>query len=73
VHAIQSGVVLGYTGMVEYLVKEYAKSMKEDVKVIATGGLSYVVEKLTDIFYTTDEMLTMEGLKMIGELYTKSE
>lgn len=73
VHAIQSGVVLGYTGMIEYLVKEYKKSMSSDAKVIATGGLSYVVEKLTDIFYATDEMLTMEGLKTIGELYTKSE
>lgn len=72
VHAIQSGVVLGYTGMIEYLVKEYQKSMSSDTKVIATGGLCYVVENLTNIFYATDEMLTMEGLKTIGELYTES-
>lgn len=69
VHAIQSGVVLGYTGMVEYLVNAYAREMNSEVHVIATGGLSYVMEGLTDIFYDMNEMLTMEGLRLIGEKY----
>ncbi|MDZ7774500.1 MAG: type III pantothenate kinase [Bacteroidales bacterium] len=54
VHAIQSGVVLGYAGMVEYLVKEYAREMNSEPKVIATGGLSYVMEGLTDLFFDTE-------------------
>lgn len=70
VHAIQSGVVLGYTGLVEYLVKAYQEKMNNQAKVIATGGLSYVVEDLTSIFYETNHMLTLEGLRIIGEKFT---
>ena len=68
-HAMQSGIVLGYAGMVEHLVKEYAKAMNSDVKVIATGGLSYVMKDVTTLFYDTNEILTMEGLRLIGEKY----
>jgi len=68
-HSMQSGIVLGYAGMVEYLVKEYAKAMQCEVKVIATGGLSYVMKDVTSIFHDFNEMLTMEGLRIIGEKY----
>ncbi len=68
-HAMQSGIVLGYAGLVEHLVNEYAKAMQCEVKVIATGGLSYVMKDVTSIFHDFNEMLTMEGLRLIGEKY----
>lgn len=69
VHAVQSGVVLGYVGMIEYMVEQIRKELSGSTTVIATGGLSYVMEDLTDIFDTVDPFLTMEGLRLIGERY----
>lgn len=74
VSAIQSGVVLGYKGLVEHLVK----SMKADVqkisgdeensiKVVATGGLNSVLKPITDCFTVVEKDLTLQGLHLIFE------
>lgn len=67
VHAIQSGIVLGYIGRVEYLVENIKKSLKGDTKVIATGGLSEVIAPLTNKFTTIEPWLTLGGLRLIAE------
>ncbi len=69
IHAVQSGVVLGYIGMIEYMVTNIKKELKGPTTVISTGGLSYVMEDLTDLFDTVDPNLTLEGLRLIGEKY----
>lgn len=61
VQAIQAGVVLGYTGLVERLVG----SMKAELggaKVVATGGLCRVLSGLTDAFDAVEPNLTLDGL-----------
>src|SRR5512147_2072832 len=40
IHTMQSGVVLGFAGLVEGLVKRLKRELGEDAKVIATGGLA---------------------------------
>lgn len=67
VHAIQSGIVLGYVGMVEYLVENIKKELKGETKVIATGGLSEVIAPLTNKFTTIEPWLTLDGLRLIAE------
>lgn len=67
VHAIQSGIVLGYVGMVEFLIESIKKELKGDTKVIATGGLSEVIAPLTDKFTTIKPWLTLDGLRLIAE------
>lgn len=69
VHAVQSGVVFGYVGMIEYMIRNIRKELTGPVTVIATGGLAYVMDGLTDVFDTVDPVLTMEGLRLIGERY----
>ncbi|MCF8308548.1 MAG: type III pantothenate kinase [Bacteroidales bacterium] len=69
VHAVQSGVVFGYVGMIEYMIRNIRKELNGPVTVIATGGLSHVMNGLTDAFDTVDSLLTMEGLRLIGEHY----
>ncbi len=74
VESIQSGVVLGFKGLVEYLVSEMKNDLfhstgdkPEEVKVIATGGLNSVVSKISNIFDDVDNNLTLKGLKVIAD------
>lgn len=69
VHAIQSGVVMGYTGLVKYLVEAIKTALSDEAKVIGTGGLVQTLPDIKDIFYDINPMLTMEGLRIIGQEY----
>lgn len=66
-HAIQSGVVLGHVGLVEYLVDRIKAELNGPTQVIATGGLSEVVAPLTDRFTAIEPWLTLDGLRLLAE------
>ena len=68
VHAIQSGIVHGYCGLVDYMIKKTEEETKLKLKVIATGGLAPVIAPQIDSIHYIEENLTLEGLKMIAEL-----
>ncbi len=65
-HAIQSGILIGYTGMVTHMIQTIKKEIGEDCKVIATGGLSSILTSLEKEFDDIDRMLTLEGLVVIA-------
>ncbi len=61
--AMQSGIYWGYIGLVEGTVAKIKAEMGEnDAFVIATGGLSTLYDKGTDIFDVIDQDLIMKGL-----------
>ena len=63
IDCMQAGLVYGYIGQVEYIVKKIKEELKEpNVKVIATGGFSkLLIEDLSCIdIYVPD--LTLEGI-----------
>lgn len=62
IHAIQSGVVYGFTGLVDSIIERTQNELNESLTVVATGGLSTVIAPLTKHIQTTDEMLTLDGL-----------
>lgn len=71
--AIQSGIVLGYSFLVEGLVARMKKEiasleggLESDVRVVATGGLNSVLKPITMAFQDYDENLTLLGLRKIG-------
>ncbi len=66
-HAIQAGVVYGYTGLVEYMIARIKEDLQVDLQVIATGGLCDVIAPLTRVFTYVDKDLTLRGLKLIAE------
>jgi type III pantothenate kinase len=66
VHAIQSGVLIGYIGLVEKLIARYKSEWNPHAIVIATGGLNHVLEPLRDLFYEVHPNLTLDGLHEIG-------
>ncbi|KKY01647.1 MULTISPECIES: type III pantothenate kinase [Paraclostridium] len=66
VSAMQSGIIYGYVGLVDKIIAMMKKELgNEDIKVIATGGLSSLIASETDSIDCVDKNLTLEGLKII--------
>lgn len=59
------GVFWGYVAMMEGLVERLRAQIGRPVKVIATGGLSVLFDKHTDLFDIIAPDLTIEGLAMM--------
>ena len=68
VHAIQSGMLFGYAGLVEGMVARFRKELGAATKVIGTGGLVELVAAETDVIEILAPWLTLEGLRIIWEL-----
>ena len=66
IHAIQSGVIYGFTGLVDSIVERTKKELRKEITVVATGGLSSVVGSLTKSIKTIEPMLTLDGLVLIN-------
>ncbi|AIQ55596.1 type III pantothenate kinase [Paenibacillus borealis] len=66
VHAMQAGIIFGYAGQVEGIVRRIKLEMNAPVlKVIATGGLAPLIAGETDCIDEVNPMLTLEGLRII--------
>lgn len=68
IHAIQSGLVLGYAGLVDRMVSLTEAEISGKLKVIATGGLSQVLKNLSERIGLIDENLTLDGLRYMATL-----
>lgn len=68
VHSMQSGIVYGYVGQVDYIVKRMKKEMNEEnIKVIATGGLARMIAAESETIDEINGLLTLDGLRIIYE------
>lgn len=70
IHAMQSGVFLGYVALVEGLVTRIKAAMNEKtpIKVIGTGGLAPLFQQATPAIDLIAPELTLEGLRIIYAL-----
>lgn len=67
--AIQSGVIYGAVGQVKYMIDRIKRETGlEDAKVIATGGLSHIVNDVENVFDYIDRELSLKGLYEIYKL-----
>ncbi|AHW59680.1 pantothenate kinase [Draconibacterium orientale] len=66
IHAIQSGIIFGYTGLVDSMIERTEKELGVSLNVVATGGLSAVIAPLTKNIKACEPMLTLEGLVQIN-------
>ncbi|PKQ64925.1 pantothenate kinase [Labilibaculum filiforme] len=71
VHAIQAGIVLGYKGLIESLLIGMKQEMEGKTTAIATGGLASVMLPILTHFDHHEPMLTLDGLKIIGNKFYK--
>jgi len=68
VSSMQSGIIYGYVGEVDYIVRRMKKEMKDDnIKVIATGGLARLIASESETIDEINGLLTLEGLRIIYE------
>lgn len=67
VESIQSGLVHGYAGLVDGIVKKIKAEMKTDPRVIATGGSAELIAAESETIESVDDFLTLKGLKLIYE------
>lgn len=66
---MQAGIVFGFAGLVEYIVKKIKRELKADrIVTIATGGFSETIAKETKCIDIIDKMLTLDGLKYLYDL-----
>ena len=61
------GVFWGYVSLIEGLVARLKAEIGRPAKVIATGGLSLLFDKQTDVFDAIDVDLTILGLAILAE------
>lgn len=71
VHSMQSGLVLGYAGLVESMVRRFKDELAAPTaKVVATGGLATLMAEHTSAIEVVDMDLTLRGLNYIHGLNT---
>jgi type III pantothenate kinase len=68
VQAMQSGLIFGYAGLIEGIVERMRKELGSAMKVIATGGLSSLMAKETEVIDILAPWLTLEGVRIIWEM-----
>jgi type III pantothenate kinase len=71
VAAVQSGLYYGYIGLVDGILERMLNETRSPdamaPKVIATGGLAHLILDDSRFIETVDDMLTLEGLRLIYE------
>jgi len=66
IDSIKSGLMHGNAALVDGMVTRMKKEMGTTPRVIATGGLARLIAELTDSIEIVDNMLTLEGLRIIS-------
>lgn len=68
--SIQSGVIFGYAGLVDGMVRRMRTEMDFVPKVIATGGLAPLMSNVAESIEAVEPDLTLEGLRILYERST---
>ncbi len=70
VSAMQAGVIYGFIGQVDGLVRRIKEELRLDYTVVATGGLAELVSSESNAVDIVDPNLTLKGLRL---LYTMNQ
>ena len=64
VESIQSGVIYGYTGLVDAMCRRFSAELGPST-IIATGGLAGLITPLSEMIQHHEPWLTLHGLRLI--------
>ena len=67
-HCIQSGILYGYVGQLEYLVNKIREELPCPALLVATGGMGELIASETNCIDITNPTLTLEGLAILFEM-----
>ena len=69
VESMQAGMVYGYAGQIENIVRRMKEEMGGgSITVIATGGIASLIKEATDAIDVLDSHLTLKGLKRLYDM-----
>jgi type III pantothenate kinase len=67
VGSLQSGLYYGYLGLIDGILELLLKELGEHTNVVATGGLGAMIGPGSKYIKTVDDLLTLEGLRILWE------
>jgi type III pantothenate kinase len=67
IDAIRSGVVYGYAGAIDAILRRIYDELGERAQVVATGGLTGLVVPYCEEIEEIDDLLTLTGLRLLHE------
>ncbi len=67
VNSMQSGIFYGFIGQVDGIIKHMKEEFEKTPKVVATGGMAYLVYPESETMDILNSYLTLEGLRIIYE------
>jgi type III pantothenate kinase len=65
IDAIRAGVVYGYAGAIDAILRRLYDELGERTDVVATGGLAHLVAPYSEEIEEIDDMLTLTGLRLL--------
>jgi len=65
VSSMNAGIIYGYAGLVDGIVNRIKKESKEELTVVATGGLAPLISDVSETIDHVEEFLTLQGLMII--------
>lgn len=65
--ALRSGLLWGYGGQTDALVRRIRQELGEDARVVATGGLASFIRNFSETIDIVDSQLTLDGLRLIWQ------
>ncbi len=71
INSMQAGAVFGFAGQIDGLVKRIKKELGGKAKVIAAGGLAPLIQHESETIDVVDQMITLEGLRILFERHEK--